>query len=123
MNIDLLLMTCCGFEDDGRQIRFFLDSPTPELSLTRERGVRTSLFHLCAGADADAVRDYLARHRCWDVMRVLPAYTPERAAARPRRSRGSLVEPAFLPEREFRRKKCDRLRRPQHRHTDGEDQQ
>ena len=81
MNIDVLLMTCCGFEDDGREIRLFLDSPTPEMSLTRERGVRTSLFHLFAGDDAKTLREYLARHRCWDVMRVPPAYTPERAVA------------------------------------------
>jgi hypothetical protein len=81
VNIDVLLTTCVGFEDDGRQIRFFLDSPTPGVSLTRERGVRTPLFHLCAGDDADAVREYLARHRCWDVMRVPPAFTPERGAA------------------------------------------
>ncbi len=81
MNIDVLLMTCCGFEDDGRQVRFFLDSPTPELSLTRDHPVRTNLFHLFAGIDADAVRDFLARHRCWEVMRLPPEYTPERGAA------------------------------------------
>lgn len=81
MNIDLLLVTCVGFEDDGEHVRFFLDSPTPEVSFTRDRGVRTSLFHLFSGEDAERFREYLARHRCWEVMRVPPAYTPERGAA------------------------------------------
>jgi len=81
MDIDVLLMTCVGFEDDGRRIRFFLDSPTPEMSLTRERGIRTGLFHLYAGDDAQKFREYLARRRCWDVMRVPPEYTPERGVA------------------------------------------
>lgn len=81
MNIDLLLMTCVGFEDDGRQVRFFLDSPTPELSLTRDHPVRTNLFHLFDADDAQTFREYLARHRCWEVMRVPPEYTPERGVA------------------------------------------
>ena len=81
MNIDVLLMTCCGFEDDGHEVRFYLDSPIPEPSFTRERGVRTNLFHLFAGDDAQTFREYLARHRCWDVMRVPQNYTPERGAA------------------------------------------
>lgn len=81
MGIDGLLATCCGFEDDGRAVRFYLDSPTPEPSFTRERGVRSSLFHLFAGDDARKFREYLARHRCWDVMRVPPEYTPARGAA------------------------------------------
>lgn len=83
MNIDLLLMTCVGFEDDGEHVRFYLDSPTPQLSFERDRGVRTSLFRLFGGHDAQQFREYLARHRyrCWDVMRVPPEYTPERGAA------------------------------------------
>lgn len=81
MNIDLLLVTCVGFEDDGEHVRFFLDSPTPEVSFTRDHGVRTSLFHLFGGDDARRFREHLARHRCWEVMRVPPAYTPERGAA------------------------------------------
>mgnify|MGYP000857568993 FL=1 len=81
MNIDLLLTTCCGFEDDGEHVRFFLDSPTPEVSFTRERGVRTDLFHLFGGDEAQAIREYLARHKCWGVLRVPPPYTPERGDA------------------------------------------
>ena len=74
-------MTCVGFEDDGGHVRFFLDSPRPEVSLTRGRGVRTPLFRLFAGDDAHKFREYIARHRCWEVMRVPPEYTPERGAA------------------------------------------
>jgi hypothetical protein len=81
VNIDLLLTTCSGFEDDGEYVRFFLDSPTPVPSLTRERGVRTDLFHLFGGDDAERFREYLARHRCWDVMRIPPPFSPERGAA------------------------------------------
>ena len=81
MNIDLLLMTCVGFDDDGREVRFFLDGPNPELSVTRERPVRTELFHLFGGDEARTIREYLARHRCWDVMRVPPDYTRDRGIA------------------------------------------
>lgn len=81
MNIDLLLMTCYGFEDDGEHVRFFLDGPNPELSMKRERGVRTELFHLFGGQEAQAIREYLARHRCWDVMRVPPDYTHDSGIA------------------------------------------
>ena len=81
MDIDGLLVTCVGFEDDGEHVRFFLDSPTPEVSLTRERGVRTSMFRLYAGDDAREFREYIARHRCWEVMRVPPEYTAGRGIA------------------------------------------
>ena len=81
MNIDVLLTTCCGIEDDGEAIRFYLDGPNPEPSFTRERGVRGGLFHLFGGDEAQAIRDYLARHRCWDVMRVPPGYTRARGVA------------------------------------------
>ncbi len=81
MNIEYLLTTCCGFEDDGEHVRFFLDGPNPELSVTRERPVRTELFHLFGGDEAQAIRNYLARHRCWDVMRVPPEFTRDRGIA------------------------------------------
>ena len=81
MNIDTLLMTCVGFEDDGEHVRFFLDGPNPEPSLKRERGVRTELFHLFGGNEAKAIRDYLSRKRCWDVMAVPPDYDKSRGIA------------------------------------------
>ena len=81
MNIDLLLMTCCGFEDDGEHVRFFLDGPHPEPSLKRDRPVRTELFHLFGGDEAQAIRGYLACHHCWDVMRVPAEFTRDRGIA------------------------------------------
>jgi hypothetical protein len=81
MNVEYLLLTCCGVEDDGECVRLYLDSPTPEPSARRDRPVKTTLFHLLGGADAQAVRDYLARHRCWDVIRVPQNYTQERGIA------------------------------------------
>lgn len=78
MNVEHLLMTCCGFEDDGEQVRFYIDSPEPAPSLRRECGVCSNLFRLFGGGEAQAFRDYLARHRCWDVMRVPPPYTRDR---------------------------------------------
>ena len=80
MDIDWLLMTCVGFEDNGEHVRFYLDGPTPVPSVTRDRPVRTALFHMTCGADAERFREYLARHRCWAVMRVPQPYTPERGA-------------------------------------------
>ena len=81
MDIDGLLVTCVGFEDDGEHVRFFLDSPTPGVSLMRGRGVRTPLFRLFAGDDAQEFREYISRHRCWEVMRLPPGYTRERGVA------------------------------------------
>ena len=81
MNIDVLLATCCGFEDNGHAVRFYLDPPTLEPAFTRDRGVRTSLFHLFAGDDVQMFREYLARHRCWEVMRVPPVFSLEQRVA------------------------------------------
>src|SRR5262245_41373799 len=80
MDIEHLFLTCCGFEfsDDGQSVKFFLDSPTPKSSISREQGVRTSLFHLLHGDDAGAVRQWLQGRRAWDVLRVPEDYTKER---------------------------------------------
>lgn len=81
MNVEQLLLVCCGFEDDGENFKFYLDSPNPQPSLDREQGVRTSLFRLFSGEDAEAIRRYLATRRAWDVLRVPPDYTRERGIA------------------------------------------
>src|ERR1700722_17293993 len=78
MDIQQLFLVCCGFEDDGKSIKFHLDSPNPQPSLTREQGVRTPFFRLFSGPDAEAIRHWLRGRRAWDVMRVPPDYTKER---------------------------------------------
>lgn len=77
---ELIFPYIAGFEDDGRTIRLYLDGPCPEVSFDRDRGRRTPLFNWLAGADAEAVRRWLGGHRAWEVLRVPPALTPDRAA-------------------------------------------
>jgi hypothetical protein len=78
MKVAELLLTCCGFEYFGETIKVYLDSPNPEPSTSREQGIRTTLFHLFASEDAEAIRCYLAAHRTWDVLRVPQPYTKTR---------------------------------------------
>ena len=78
MRPDRLLLTACGVEDDGAAMRVYVDGPTPAPSFTRDRGVRTGLFHLLDPESAAAVRTWLARNRAWDVLRVPPPYCPAR---------------------------------------------
>ncbi|MBX9579364.1 MAG: hypothetical protein K2X87_03570 [Gemmataceae bacterium] len=75
---DLLFPYLLGYEDDGESIRMYVDGPAPEVSFTRDRGARTALFYWITGADAEAVRRWLAGHRAWQVLRVPPPYTPDR---------------------------------------------
>jgi hypothetical protein len=81
VQVEALLAVCEGFQEDGENFKFYVTGPNPEPSFDRERGVRTSLFHLVSGEDAVAVRRFLTTHRCWEVMRVPPAYTRERGIA------------------------------------------
>jgi hypothetical protein len=66
-----------GYEQVGEQLRLYVDGPTPPPSFTRKRGVRTPLFHLYSGRDAEEVMQWLDRNRAWQVMRVPPPYTSE----------------------------------------------
>ena len=81
MRVEELLLLCCGIEDDGQCVKLYLDSPQPELSVSREQGIRTQLFHLFSGDDAETIRNYLATRRAWDVLRVAPEYSKERGIA------------------------------------------
>ncbi len=77
MNLWKTFPLICGYERVGRdQVRLYVDGPTPTPSFDRERGVRSALFHLYAGRDAEAVLAWLARNKSWQCMRVPPPLTP-----------------------------------------------
>lgn len=67
----------CGYERVGDQVRLYVEGPTPQPSFTRQRGVRTPLFHLYAGGDAETVLTWLDKNRAWQVLRVPPPFTLE----------------------------------------------
>ena len=74
MNIEYLLMTCCGFEKAGEdQFRLYVTGPVPKPQLHRRYGERTPLFHLFAGPDAGRIEAWLARNRAWQCLRI-PTY-------------------------------------------------
>jgi hypothetical protein len=68
----------CGYECVGDQVRLYVDGPSPTLSFTRQQGVRTPLFRLYSGQDAESILKWLALNRAWQVLRVPPPFTPER---------------------------------------------
>jgi hypothetical protein len=78
MQVERLFLLCCGFEDDGKEVKVYLDSPDPQPSISREHGVRTPLFHLFVDEDADAIRRFVSEHRTWELLRVPQAFTRER---------------------------------------------
>lgn len=82
MNIWDIFPLIVGYERVGDQVRLYVDGPTPEPSFTRQRGVRTPLFHLYAGRDAEAVLAWLDRNRVWQCLRV-PPLTPQCRASVP----------------------------------------
>ena len=79
MNFEAVFPFVSGYEHLGDVTRLYGDGPMPTASFTRHRGVRTPLFRLLAGEDAQAARAWLARNRAWQVLRVPPPYTPERS--------------------------------------------
>jgi hypothetical protein len=94
MDVQQLFLVACGYEDTGDEIRVFLDSPTPEPSVSRKRGQRASLFHLFAGDEADAIRQWLSTRKAWHILRVLPPFTKDRGIAAIRIARSWCGGPA-----------------------------
>ncbi len=78
VRLESLFPLISGYEDVGGGLRLYVEGPTPTPSLTRSRGVRTPLFHLFTGADAEEITAWLARNRAWQCLRVPPAYRRER---------------------------------------------
>jgi hypothetical protein len=77
MNLWNIFPLVAGYERVGDQVRLYVEGPKPAPSFTRRRGVRTALFHLYEGQDAQDILAWLDRNRVWQVMRVPPPYTPE----------------------------------------------
>jgi hypothetical protein len=81
MDIDRLFVLACGFEDDGKEFRLFLEGPNPKPSFSRDRPRKTNLFFLFAGEEADAIRKWLSTRKAWHVLRVPPPFSKERGIA------------------------------------------
>lgn len=78
MNLWAVFPTICGYERVGRdQLRLYVESVTPQPNFSRQRGERSPLFHLYAGADAHAVLSWLDRNRAWQCLRVPPVFTTD----------------------------------------------
>jgi hypothetical protein len=75
-----LFPTISGYEWVDGRLRLYVDGPNPKASFTRDRGVRTVLFHLYDGTEAEAVKVWLDVNRAWQCMRVPPSFSRERAA-------------------------------------------
>jgi hypothetical protein len=72
VQIEQLLQACFGIEDAGENIKLYVAGPNAGPPGRNERGVRTGLFHLFGGEEADAIRRYLASHPAWEFLRVSP---------------------------------------------------
>jgi hypothetical protein len=68
----------CGYECVGDQVRLYVDGPTPTPSFSRQQGVRSPLFRLYSGQDAESILTWLAQNRVWQVLRVPPPFGSER---------------------------------------------
>lgn len=67
----------CGYERLGDQVRLYLDGPTPAASFDRRQGVRTPLFRLYSGRDAESILAWLSANKAWQVLRVPPPFSAE----------------------------------------------
>lgn len=78
MDIDRLLLICCGFEDNGKEFRLFLEGPNPRPSFDRDRPKKTNLFYLFVDDEAEAIREWLSTRKAWQILKVPPPYTKNR---------------------------------------------
>lgn len=99
MDIDRLFSICCGYADDGKELRLFLEGPNPTPSFDRDRPKRTNLFYLFVGDEADAIRAWLSTRKAWHILKVPQPYCKERGIAAIRIARswsGGPDSPLFL---------------------------
>ena len=78
MNLWEVFPLICGYERVGHdQLRLYVEGVTPVPSFTRRQGVRSQLFRLYSGPDAQVVLAWLDRNRAWQCLRVPPPFTRE----------------------------------------------
>ncbi len=81
MDIERLFWIACGYADDGKEFRLFLEGPNPQPSFDRDRPKKTNLFYLFSGDEAESIRNWLSTRKAWQVLRVPPPYTKGRGIA------------------------------------------
>jgi hypothetical protein len=72
----------CGYERINGQVRLYVEEPTPTASFDRQMGVRSPLFRLYSGRDAESILMWLSNNKAWQVLRIpqpLPPQTGVRA--------------------------------------------
>lgn len=77
MNYWDVFSRACGYEMVRGHLRLYTEGPGAMPDFTRERGVRTPLFHLYAGVDAERLLVWLAMNRAWQALRIPPKFTLE----------------------------------------------
>jgi predicted membrane chloride channel (bestrophin family) len=77
VDVEGLLQTCVGIEDDGESVKLYVAGPTPERPASRGPARRSSLFHLLAGEQADTIRRFLASNPEWSFLKLGPAVSSE----------------------------------------------
>src|SRR5947209_1609012 len=75
MDVEQIFQACCGFEDDGTTFTFYFDGPYSEPSVACNEGVRTPLYRLFSGQDAETIRQWLRGQRAWNRLRIPADYT------------------------------------------------
>ena len=66
-----------GYERVEGQVRLYVEGPTPTPNFDRQRGVRTPLFRLYDGSDAESIMTWLSENRVWQVLRIPQPLTPQ----------------------------------------------
>jgi hypothetical protein len=94
MDIDRLFLICCGYEDNGKELRMFLEGPNPKPSFDRDRPRRTNLFYLIVDTEAEAIRKWLSNKKAWHVLRVPPPFSKDRGIVAIRIARSWCSGPA-----------------------------
>jgi hypothetical protein len=77
MGWESVFVFVCGYEQVDGQLRLYVESANPQPSFDRQQGMRSPLFRLYTGGDAESILAWLDRHRTAQCLRVPPEYRPE----------------------------------------------